>query len=257
MCTVTIARIPVGADEMLRIACNRDESPTRGAALAPMTRRFGDRIAILPIDPVSEGTWFAVNDAGLVMTTLNKNPVPAMLIPVRSRPSRGTVIPGLLHCGDIDEATEVAFAICQGDFSPFRLILADFDIVREISFVAGDVTIVTRDLSQGPLLFTSSGLGDAVVEEPRRSLFETMVRGAIDLRHGQDTFHGHAWPERRHLSVRMMRDGAATVSTTIIELDRTKASMTYTPLEQGNSGNTISAAIRLRANHLVSTGDDA
>jgi len=53
-------------------------------------------------------------------------------------------------------------------------------------------------------MLTSSGLGDAVVDAPRRQLFERLV-----LRHerpwplAQDRFHAHRWPSRPDISVHM------------------------------------------------------
>jgi hypothetical protein len=80
VCTLTI--VPLGGGRT-RLAFNRDEQRTRPAALPPQTRRYGGRTAVLPVDPVSDGTWIALSDVGLVMvaghhaTRLQPVPAPA------------------------------------------------------------------------------------------------------------------------------------------------------------------------------------
>ncbi len=76
---------------------------------------------------------------------------------------------------------------------------------------------------------TSSGLGDHVVEPPRRALFTRMFAGAApdDFAAIQDAFHRHRWPDRPHLSVDMDRADAETVSLTVIELDDVSVTMRY------------------------------
>jgi hypothetical protein len=89
----------------MRMVCNRDESRSRPAALPPQVREFGKQRAILPIDPVSGGTWIAASSAGLAMTLLNSYPAPAgPLAPGATEElleSRGTIIPYLLHLADL------------------------------------------------------------------------------------------------------------------------------------------------------------
>jgi hypothetical protein len=68
-------------------------------------------------------------------------------------------------------------------------------------------------------LFTSSGLGDALVEGPRRRLFERLVLGAEDSwLDGQSRFHRHRWPGQPELSVWMERPDARTVSRSVIDV---------------------------------------
>src|SRR5439155_17977933 len=84
-------------------------------------------------------------------------------------------------------------------------------------------------LRRGPLLFTSSGLGDGLVDPPRRVLFEEWFVPGANWREIQDAYHRHSWPDRSHLSVCMRRPEARTVSCTIVDLDHTRVAMTYLP----------------------------
>jgi hypothetical protein len=61
MCTVTVIPLSFG----IRVACNRDESRERPAAMSPELRIFGGNQALLPIDPTGGGTWIAASEAGL------------------------------------------------------------------------------------------------------------------------------------------------------------------------------------------------
>jgi hypothetical protein len=248
MCTITI--IPLGSG--IRMACNRDESPLRPAALPPRVVPFGKRRALMPIDPVSGGTWIAANDAGLIVTLLNYYAAPHDRNALAPNRSRGTIIPGLLDAATLAEAFRRTSAIVADDYADFRLVLADRESVAEVLL---DKRILVRrppERIEGPLLFTSSGLGENVVGPPRRELFEEFFavragqspsakRGACadplawrsgseirdDWRAQQNAFHRHSWPDRRHLSVCMRRPDARTVSYTVVEHDGDGVRMMY------------------------------
>ena len=76
-------------------------------------------------------------------------------------------------------------------------------------------------------MFTSSGLGDELVESPRRELFDRMITFGECSRQRQDEFHRHSWPDRPYLSVCMRRTDAATRSYTVIETWPGGASMRH------------------------------
>jgi Transport and Golgi organisation 2 len=223
MCTVTI--IPLGSG--IRLACNRDESPLRPPALPPRVVEFGQRRALMPIDPVSGGTWIAANDAGLIVTLLNYYAGPHdRNAPVPKR-SRGAIIPGLLDAATLAEAFERTGSIVAGDFADFRLVLADRESVAEVLLDKGTITRAPPARIDGPLLFTSSGLGEAVVGPPRRALFDHFFTKDADWRERQDEYHRHSWPERRHVSVCMRRPDARTVSYTVVEHESNSVRMMY------------------------------
>ena len=118
MCTVSVIPTLGG----FRLACNRDELRTRPAALQPRLIRFGDRLAVLPLDSAGDGTWVAANDAGLAFALLNLNES-SLLSPGRA--SRGLVVPALLRWDGLEEATAEALKLRLKDFSPFRLVMID------------------------------------------------------------------------------------------------------------------------------------
>lgn len=242
MCTVTIipcrktwggaARAPAGArgDAVeVRLACNRDEQRSRPAALRPRVRHFGNHRAILPIDPASGGTWIAVNDAGLALTLLNVCP-PAGSGGGQPRPrSRGSIIPMLLHCATAEAAGWLTATLVPGDYAPFRLVIVDRRRILELCSDGREVRTLRRAPLTGPLLFTSSGLGDNVVAGPQRHLFEELLVRGHDWRRQQDAFHRHHWRDRPHLSVCMRRPEARTVSHTVVDFSGAAVAFTYYP----------------------------
>jgi hypothetical protein len=227
MCTVTLVRC-ADPDGGFRLACNRDEARSRPAALSPQLRRFGERRALLPIDPVSQGTWLAVNDAGLALCVLNVNPPDGAWADSRSR---GTIIPSLLHCDSADAALLLAFGLPVEDLAPFRLVLADAERTVEVCFNGAALEVKRQTHFHGPVLYTSSGLGDHLVEGTRRQLFEEQLRGNGDLMTRQDAFHRQRWPDRPHLSVCMVRPDAVTVSRSVVEVGGGRARLAYHPLQ--------------------------
>lgn len=234
MCTLTI--IPGKQNQPpfdgVRVVCNRDESRLRPVARPPELRQLGAQQTLMPVDPVSEGTWIGASDAGLVAVLMNvyisqAEPAPSVL-PLDEPPvSRGTIIPTVLAAGDLDAAFKFAGQLNVSRFEPFRLILLDEARISETIWTAGMYAVGTPEAIAGPTFFTSSGLGDDLVARPRRELFEELVTAAADRCGAQDAFHRLQWPERRFASVWMTRPEARTQSITWVELDGQRVAMRY------------------------------
>jgi hypothetical protein len=221
MCTVSILRLP---GDLIRVACNRDEQISRAAALPPVVRRFGERRAVMPVDPVSNGAWIAVNDAGVVLTVLNYTPLgdtrPAAPL------SRGVVIPALLDHATAKETASAAAELSALRYGRFRLLVIDHAALFEAVSDGTEIRIRAHRVMPASM-FTSSGLGDHLVEGPRRELFDEFVSSQGVSPAVQDYFHAHQWADRRHLSVRMKRSDARTVSSTVIEVSSERIDMAY------------------------------
>jgi hypothetical protein len=227
MCTLTVVPLP---DRRVRIAFNRDERPTRPPAIPPAHRTFGRRQAVLPTDPQSGGTWLAVNDAGLFLAVLNGTPETPPAAPPTPR-SRGTIIPALLECDTpADALAELDRTFDYRDFAPLRLVLAGNGLAADVRWDGQRPMVMTRLLGGTPLLYTSSGLGDHLVEGIRRELFDQFFAIPPDgWAAAQDEFHRHRWPDRPHLSVNMERPTARTVSHAVVDLTDTAATVAYQP----------------------------
>jgi hypothetical protein len=179
----------------------------------------------MPVDPVSDGTWIAVNDAGLVLVLLNVTPLAGA---APGRRSRGAIIPGLLASDSLAAAARQTGRLNPAEFAPFRLVLIRDDGVAEVYWDGVNRTDTPPEALTNPRMFTSSGLGDPLVERPRQRSFEEFVAIGFDPA-AQDAFHRHRWPGREHLSVCMSRPDARTVSFTIIEIGADAATMAYSP----------------------------
>jgi len=249
MCTVTIVPtfIPKRKAEStaygpgFRLACNRDESRRRRRALPPQVRTIGNRRVVLPVDPVAGGTWIAVNDCGLTMTLLNvyapsedanSGQSSDGLRPAGTncRPhhrSRGLIIVSLMSNDSVVSALDDAGKLKPSDFPPFRLVMVDDERLAELRSDGHHCTASSDRRGDEPLLFTSSGLGDHVVEPPRRELFRSMFAEPEGWLRAQDVFHGHQWPERPHVSVCMDRLEARTVSHTAVNVGVGQVRLSY------------------------------
>lgn len=215
MCTVTIIPLESG----IRLAANRDESPARPGALPPRVITVGARRALMPIDPVSGGTWIAATEGGLIFTILNVYTAPRDPHAPAPKVSRGSIIPRLLDVDTLEDAFARTQDLQADDYAPFRLVLADRRRCADVYCTGGSCQRHAPSDIAGPILFTSSGLGDMLVDPPRRALFEEFFVPGQDLRDRQDAYHRHSWPNRRHLSVCMRRPEASTISLTVVELE--------------------------------------
>jgi hypothetical protein len=241
MCTVTIIRTNAGA----RLACNRDEQRARPMARPPVLRRFEERRAILPVDPQSDGTWIAVNDAGLAMTVLNVNMAAGAQLRFRPPWSRGRIIPTLLPSATLSEALTRARRLNPYLFAPFRLVMTDGRECAEVHSDGVELTRVAHRPLDRPELFTSSGLGDGLVDAPRRKLFERFFAEDRHALAQQDAFHRHSWLEYPHLGVLMRRPDAATMSISAVELGYDGVQMTYQPTSPDMPAEAVRLALPL------------
>ena len=239
MCTVTVIHAGqrearIAQTPLLRLVCNRDESRTRPLAEGVVRRRLGSRVAIMPTDPQSGGTWGGANDAGLVACLLNANP-PGVLSAATggtARESRGTIIPALLAATDPAEARVIAGAVDASRFPPFRALVLDAETFFIASSDGVSLRLAETRPIRGPIFLASSGLGDRQVQLPRRLLFDEFLNESRDPFDAQRRFHEHRWPDRPHLSVLMNRADARTVSRTVVELFPDAASLSYAALSE-------------------------
>lgn len=212
MCTVTAIPIADG----FRLACNRDERRDRPTARPPAIHVLQHRRAVFPVDPIGPGTWAGVNDAGLAAALLNRTlSLPGGPHAGGSR-SRGLIIPSLLDADSIDRAVAMIDTLRVETLAPFRLLIAQAARAAVVESDGVGSTHILVDFHR-PLMLTSSSLGDAAVDGPRRRLFETMFEGAPpSWPVAQQRFHRHQWRARPEISVLMRRDDARTISRTTI-----------------------------------------
>lgn len=225
-----------------RLACNRDELRTRPIAWPPGIRELDGLRVIMPIDLASGGTWIAVSSAGVAMTLLNVNPASTTRL-LLDRKSRGVIIPDLIRMRSVQAAAEIARSLDPAMFPPFRLLMVDERIVGECFSDGMSLAIRCTERPRTPSMFTSSGLGDHLVEGPRRALFNELFSSDADWAAVQRTFHRHSWPDRRHLSVCMSRPDARTVSHTVIHVGPERVQLDYYPDAPDACGSPVSLSL--------------
>lgn len=224
MCTLSLLCCK-SADRLVpRLAFNRDESHNRAIGLRPQLREFAGHKALLPIDPQSGGTWLGVNDCGVALAILNVN----LAEPCTRQPthSRGQLIPRLLGMTSARAATEAAGALDLTAYVPFRLVAVSATTCFSLRWDGSAAERQSHQPSDWPLLYTSSGLGDHIVEPPRRAVFHT-----VEDAPSQDAFHDFSWAQDTPRSVRMYREDARTVSRTVIVWKPQEIVMQYDPLD--------------------------
>jgi len=233
MCTLTLLSSHAGdahspPSPRLRLMMNRDELRTRPRALPPALHTLGSRSILMPIDPLSRGTWIGINDHAVFAALLN---LTQPGLPITGR-SRGGIIPAILQHSTFDLALAAAQSIFADGYTPFRLLLGSPQQTVLLRSIDGHLEHLTA-----PVLLTSSGLGDDLVHPPRAALFSRTLASQLTpsarpdhLRQSQDHFHHHFWPDQPALSVLMDRPDARTVSITTIEITSIAATMHYQDL---------------------------
>jgi hypothetical protein len=226
MCTVT--SVPV--DDGFRLVCNRDERRDRPAAAPPAVHRLQRSTAIYPVDPAGGGTWVGLNDTGLAAVLLNRTIVSTASPGCAPLYSRGRIIPSLLGCRSLPDALETAAQLDPTRFGLFRLLLVQRMAAVVLTSDGLALSVDSMSPSQ-PFMLTSSSLGDAVVEAPRRRLFERLLqKDDRALAAAQARFHAHQWRRRGEVSVTMERPDARTVSRTCITVTSRAIELCYEPL---------------------------
>ena len=129
-----------------------------------------------------------------------------------------------------------AAALNLKTLAPFRLLIVSNHHLAIVNSNGQTLQTQSQPRPQTPMMLTSSGLGDHLVQPPRRALFNAWfppqknprspdTSGSLNTSNTPDTwpdqqdrFHQHHWPDRPHLSVLMQRPDARTVCRTVIEV---------------------------------------
>ena len=158
MCTVLLLSRPGDAWPLL-VGANRDERLDR--AFDPPARWWPELPRVVGgRDRAGGGSWFALNDDGVVATIVNGM---HRLGPLAGRESRGTIVLRALRERDADSASRAIAALPADRYRGFTLIVAD----RRGAFaVASDERTIRRDtLAPGHHIVTPQGCD--VPDSPR------------------------------------------------------------------------------------------
>jgi len=152
MCTLA-AYVRVSADIPLLVAANRDEfldrSSTEPSVIAYEPSVFAGQ------DLNAGGTWFGVNEHGMVVGLLNRRQTAG---PDPSRRSRGLLCLEILQTCTLDEAATRLRAVAAGTYNGFNLLVADARDAFVATNPSGPVHLTP--LSPGVHLLSNLALND-------------------------------------------------------------------------------------------------
>jgi uncharacterized protein with NRDE domain len=224
MCTVTWLR---EADGYV-LFCNRDERHTRRPALGPRASVLRGVSFIAPADGDHGGSWIGVNEFGLTLCLLNRygDPEPATDQPLISR---GLLLTELLDCHDDRELIERLAEFQLNRFRAFTLLVLSRGADAVLTHWTGrEFEINTNAEALVPL--TSTSLNEPGIAATRRAQYEQLKLAKPKLSIAElQQFHRSHFPERGPYSVCMHREGAATVSLSIVNVRKEQITFSYAP----------------------------
>jgi hypothetical protein len=207
-------------DAPLVVGANREEAYDRGGS--PPHRLAGPVRAVAGTDPVAGGTWFGVNEHGLVAAVTNR---PKSDLPRQPR-SRGLLTRDLLGCAGALAAAELAGReLGQNRYAGCNVLCAD----RERAYVvhAGDWLRV-RPLPPGLHVLTAHDVNDAGDRRIGHSLWWLSGR---DYATAEDCIRALrelcAQPGNGDPPICLHGDGRGTVSSSIVALRSSLDRSTY------------------------------
>jgi len=216
MCTVLLLLRP-GESWPLLIGANRDER--RDRPFDPPGRHWPDAPEVVGgRDVLGGGSWFGVNDAGVVATIVNGM---QRLGPLAGKASRGELVVRMLRERDAGAAARVAAAIPVDRYRGFTLLIAD----RRAAFAVtcDERTVTVEKLAPGYHMVTPDGCD--VPSSPRFAAYFGPLRAAVPPNPATDDWD--SWIEilsrtddddPHHSMVVTGIDGFGTVSSTLLAL---------------------------------------
>lgn len=233
---------PTVETDVFSILFNRDEQKERPIALPPEVKNINGVKSLMPVDPVGDGSWFAVNEYGLVITLLNLYEVeilPKKLI------SRGLLVKELSGCKSAGEAIKLLEEKTNPDsatsFAPFSLFI--FDKKKKSMYFAqwDQKSLVEQNIKNGVehQFFCSSSWNTKEVQIYRNLAYKKYYSEALqskskfnDLRVSGDIelrrkFHKGANQNEKKSSVYMTREKTQTVSVIELIVDNKTISLDY------------------------------
>lgn len=154
MCTFVILRRPDHNWPVI-VAANRDEMNER--AWRPPGRHWPDRPEVIAgMDELAGGSWFGLNDHGLVAGILNRT---GSLGPADGKRSRGELVLDALGFSEAADAMDALRYLSPTAYRPFNMIIADN---RNAYWLRHDgaTGIAVQELPTGISMITDKDLND-------------------------------------------------------------------------------------------------
>ncbi|MDO6708849.1 NRDE family protein [Photobacterium sp. 1_MG-2023] len=222
MCTASWRITPEGYELLF----NRDERRERPLAQPPA--RFHSAVyqtqALMPIDPLGQGSWIAVNQNGLSLCLLNHYQGE---IPESADSSRGQIIRTLAFCPDAAAVMSQFAQLSLARFAPFTLLIltpATSTDTQNIPAICWDGKRMLVYPVEAPI--TSSSVAFETVRQNRHETFAELTSQQISPETLMEFHHSHA-PDHGFSSVCMHREHSQTVSLTRVLCNKKMVQMHY------------------------------
>lgn len=208
----------------LKLFFNRDEQRNRALAIPPKIHSKASIQSIFPIDPVGGGTWFSVNNHGIVIALLNYYESPHKpLNPV----SRGILVKSLSFFSDSNSLISALQAELKTHnktkgYSPFSLFIFDTNQQTHHCFQWDCCSL--KKHSTASQFFSSSSWNTQEVLAYRDTLYQSHV---INEGAPLEKFNKMIIQGKQEWSVCMERELTQTVSHIELEISDNEASLTY------------------------------
>ena len=233
MCTLTIYSAP----KHCIVTMNRDERRTRqesGILHSPDSATK----TVYPVDQEAGGTWFGVNEYGVILCLLNQYHSDNVPNPK----SRGIIIPQALRLGKFSKVRHCLETMDCRFFNPFDLFLIRKKRIIRFSWDGGDM-IIEQVKAKPWFLFSSSSFYTEEVLAYRQSLFwawaEEMGGMEPDPQEILRGFHMIQLPGMETHSILMEREVSHTKSIIQAETVKQNMSVNYYPNVLENSVETL------------------
>jgi hypothetical protein len=146
---------------------NRDELRTRRETGLLHSRTGANARLYYPVDEVSGGTWFGVNNKGVILCLLNRYQVPQKT----GVKSRGDIIPAALEQGGFEAVADWLRRLQVKTYNPFDLFLITRKNLLHFSWDGYRFDWDTPDFKHW-YLFASSGMMTEEVVAFRQNFFQ-------------------------------------------------------------------------------------
>lgn len=213
-----------------KVFFNRDESKDRARAVAPeiytVRSQTCSQSHIMPLDPVGGGSWFAVNDFGLVFALLNFY---QGRLPKGRLRSRGEIVKEIVSSRSLVEARTYLQALNLAKFPPFSLLVFTPELMQEQKevplFCWNGKTLLQQSMSS-PLF--SSAIDFDVVRESREKIYKNLIltKDKVETEDFLQLHKSHL-PDKSRFSICMHRNDASTVSFSYVSVNSESVDFYY------------------------------
>ncbi len=220
MCTVSF----VNNNGVVIITSNRDEKVIRPGALAPRNYGLNGKNIMYPKDQKAGGTWFAVDENGIVLVLLNggiKKHDPLFLY----RKSRGLIVLDIIsNASPKDFWNEINLE----DIEPFTLVLYQKEELYELIWDGITKWKTLLDVAKNHI-WSSVTLYSEEIRKKRSNCFFNFLKdrneiSALDMLH----FHRNTQNDDSENGLIINRENALkTLSVTQVVIKQNKGTMKY------------------------------